>query len=80
MAIIGTFKSSEDGGYTGQLKTLTLNLKPVRFQPVKAETPNSPDFRILAADVEVGAGWKKIADVGRPGDRNERFRLYRRLR
>jgi len=24
-----------------------------------------------------GAGWRKLADVGRPGDRNERYRLYR---
>ena len=25
-----------------------------------------------------GAGWRKLADVGRPGDRGERYRLYRR--
>jgi hypothetical protein len=24
-----------------------------------------------------GAGWAKLADVGRPGDKSERFRLYR---
>lgn len=24
-----------------------------------------------------GAGWRKLADVGRPGDRGERYRLYR---
>jgi 4-amino-4-deoxy-L-arabinose transferase-like glycosyltransferase len=27
-----------------------------------------------------GAGWSKLADVGRPGDRGERFRLYRAAR
>jgi 4-amino-4-deoxy-L-arabinose transferase-like glycosyltransferase len=27
-----------------------------------------------------GAGWAKLADVGRPGDRSERFRLYRVLK
>jgi 4-amino-4-deoxy-L-arabinose transferase-like glycosyltransferase len=27
-----------------------------------------------------GGGWTKLADVGRPGDRNERFRLYRAVR
>jgi 4-amino-4-deoxy-L-arabinose transferase-like glycosyltransferase len=27
-----------------------------------------------------GAGWTKLADVGRPGDRSERFRLYRVLK
>lgn len=25
-----------------------------------------------------GPGWRKLADVGRPGDRGERYRLYRR--
>jgi hypothetical protein len=27
-----------------------------------------------------GGGWAKLADVGRPGDRNERFRLYRAVK
>jgi 4-amino-4-deoxy-L-arabinose transferase-like glycosyltransferase len=27
-----------------------------------------------------GAGWSKLADVGRPGDKNERFRLYRSVK
>jgi len=27
-----------------------------------------------------GAGWRKLADAGRPGDRGERYRLYRRGR
>jgi 4-amino-4-deoxy-L-arabinose transferase-like glycosyltransferase len=27
-----------------------------------------------------GAGWTKLADVGRPGDKGERFRLYRSLK
>jgi len=27
-----------------------------------------------------GAGWSKLADVGRPGDKGERFRLYRSLK
>ena len=27
-----------------------------------------------------GAGWAKLADVGRPGDRQERYRLYRLLK
>ena len=27
-----------------------------------------------------GAGWTKLADVGRPGDRGERFRLYRSVK
>jgi 4-amino-4-deoxy-L-arabinose transferase-like glycosyltransferase len=27
-----------------------------------------------------GAGWTKLADVGRPGDKSERFRLYRSVK
>jgi len=27
-----------------------------------------------------GEGWVKLVDVGRPGDRNERHRLYRATR
>jgi hypothetical protein len=27
-----------------------------------------------------GGRWTKLADVGRPGDRNERFRLYRSVK
>ena len=25
-----------------------------------------------------GAGWTQLADTGRPGDKGERFRLYRK--
>jgi 4-amino-4-deoxy-L-arabinose transferase-like glycosyltransferase len=28
-------------------------------------------------EITPGAGWRKLADVGRPGDRGERYRLYR---
>jgi 4-amino-4-deoxy-L-arabinose transferase-like glycosyltransferase len=34
--------------------------------------PKEEDFDVPTA------GWRKLADVGRPGDRNERYRLYRR--
>ena len=28
-------------------------------------------------EIAPGAGWRKLADVGRPGDKGERYRLYR---
>jgi len=28
-------------------------------------------------EITPGPGWRKLADVGRPGDRGERYRLYR---
>jgi len=29
------------------------------------------------SEITPGPGWRKVADVGRPGDRGERYRLYR---
>jgi uncharacterized protein (DUF736 family) len=64
MAAIGAFTRSSDGSYKGAIRTLVLNLKQVVFQPIRAETPNAPDFRILSAGVEIGAAWKKVARDG----------------
>jgi hypothetical protein len=37
----------------------------------------SPAHEVDAPGAVVGRRWVKIADVGRPGDRSERYRLYR---
>ena len=51
------------------------------FDPLKSDAcrllliqggPKEEEFDVPTA------GWRKLADVGRPGDRNERYRLYRR--
>ncbi|MDH1180089.1 DUF736 domain-containing protein [Achromobacter mucicolens] len=60
MANIGTF-TAQDNGYTGTVRTLTLNVK-VKFVPVeKTDNGKSPDFRIVVGGYEIGAAWKKIA-------------------
>lgn len=64
MAAIGAFTRTSEGSYQGGIRTLALNLKQVVFQPVRAETPNAPDFRVLAGGIEIGAGWKKVARDG----------------
>jgi 4-amino-4-deoxy-L-arabinose transferase-like glycosyltransferase len=53
----------------------------VRTQPYRAAHPNACRLLLVAGPPEreehaPGAGWAKIADVGRPGDRHERLRLY----
>lgn len=63
MATIGTFTKSE-AGFTGAVKTLTLNVK-AKFIPTEKESDKAPDFRILAGAVEFGAAWKKTAQNGR---------------
>ena len=59
MATIGTFTAS-DNGYTGWLKTLTLNIK-ARFAASEKDNDKAPDYRIFAGATEFGAAWKKTA-------------------
>jgi uncharacterized protein (DUF736 family) len=67
MANIGTFTAEKDG-FTGQLRTLTLNVKvKVKLIPNdKGDTENAPDFRLQAAGHDIGAAWKKTSEAGRP--------------
>ncbi|MEQ1698140.1 MAG: DUF736 domain-containing protein [Hyphomicrobiaceae bacterium] len=61
MPIIGTFKADKDG-YSGSIRTLTLNAK-VRFVATDQKpSPQSPDFRILSGTTEIGAAWRKTAE------------------
>jgi uncharacterized protein (DUF736 family) len=60
MATIGTFTAA-DNGYTGSVKTLTLNVK-AKFVATEKDNDKAPDFRIFASStVEFGAAWKKTA-------------------
>jgi uncharacterized protein (DUF736 family) len=57
MAAIGYVRKNEDGSYKGQLATLTLS-SPIEFVPLKdKKNEKSPDFRIMAGRVELGAAW-----------------------
>ena len=59
MATIGTFTASNNG-FTGSVKTLTLNVKAT-FVATEKENDKAPDYRILAGATEFGAAWKKTA-------------------
>ena len=59
MATIGAFAASDDG-YTGAIKTLTLNMK-ARFAASEKDNDKAPDYRIFAGTTEFGAAWKKTA-------------------
>ena len=64
MANIGTFTADKDG-FTGTLRTLTLNVKVKLVTNDKGSNENAPDVRIQAAGYDVGAGWKKTSEAGR---------------
>ncbi|WP_407158223.1 DUF736 domain-containing protein [Bradyrhizobium sp. STM 3557] len=59
MSTIGTFTASGNG-YTGSIKTLTLNVK-AKFVASEKDHEKAPDYRIFAGPTEFGAAWKKTA-------------------
>ena len=64
MATIGTFTKNETGGFSGAVKTLTLNVK-AQFRPAEKMNDKTPDFRIFAGQTEFGAAWKQTSKDGR---------------
>jgi uncharacterized protein (DUF736 family) len=64
MATIGTFTKSDNGDFTGAVKTLTLNVK-TKIARSEKENDKAPDFRIFAGQTEFGAAWKKTSGAGR---------------
>jgi uncharacterized protein (DUF736 family) len=64
MAQIGTFTRGDDGSFTGIIRTLHINTKAI-IRPVAKEGERSPDYRVAANGVELGAGWSRTAkDTG----------------
>jgi len=64
MANIGTFTTDKDG-FTGTLRTLTLNVKVKLVPNDKGNSENAPDFRLQAAGHDIGAAWNKTSEAGR---------------
>ena len=60
MATIGTFTAQGDG-YTGSIKTLTLNVK-ARLERIENPSDKGPHFRIYSGAVELGAAWQKHSE------------------
>lgn len=66
MANIGTF-TAENDGFTGTLRTLTLNVKVQLVPNDKGDNSNAPDFRLQAVgSYDIGAAWRKASEAGRP--------------
>lgn len=65
MATIGTFTRTEDGGYAGAIRTLSLNVRQAQLRPHDKTDDKAPDFRIFAAGVEFGAAWKRTSRENR---------------
>ena len=64
---IGTFVATADG-FEGRLTILALHTELTLVPAEPSDSENAPDYRVLAGDWgdtrEVGAGWKRIRDIG----------------
>lgn len=65
MANIGIF-IAEKYGFTGTLRTLTLNVKVKLVPNDKGDNESAPDHRLQAAGHDIGAAWKKTSEAGHP--------------
>ena len=58
MPSIGRVTKQVDGSYKGHLATLSIR-KNIEIIPLKGTKGDQPNFRVMAGDIEVGAGWTK---------------------
>ena len=57
MATIGTVTRQDDGRYAGELRTVSLRVD-IEIVPIADKaSANLPDYRVLADDLDIGAGW-----------------------
>jgi uncharacterized protein (DUF736 family) len=65
MAHIGSFTRTTDG-YSGRLRTLTLDVELALVPADKSDAEKAPDYRIYIGEdadgAEVGAGWKRTGE------------------
>ena len=62
MAAIGYVTKQENGGFKGQLKTLSIRAD-IDIIPNRSKTNDAhPDFRVLTSGVEIGAGWVRVGE------------------
>ena len=63
MPAIGYVTKQANGGYRGQLKTLSIRAE-IDLVPNTGKTAeNQPDFRVLTKGYEIGAGWLRTGET-----------------
>ena len=62
MSQIGSFTRSNDGIYTGTIKTLAIDAKARLVPSDPASTSDkAPDLRVIVSGVEIGAAWRRTS-------------------
>jgi uncharacterized protein (DUF736 family) len=67
MATIGSFTAGKDG-YTGTIRTLTVNVKARIVANDQKKSDGAPDFRVYAGNAELGAAWRARTGGDAPRD------------
>jgi uncharacterized protein (DUF736 family) len=63
MAAIGTVTKTSSGSFKGQLRTLSIRAEIEIVANARKTTEAQPDYRVLAGDVELGAGWIRHSET-----------------
>jgi uncharacterized protein (DUF736 family) len=63
MPAIGHVTRNENGGFKGQLKTLSIRTEIDIVPNDKKTSDAQPDYRVLSDGIEVGAGWTRRSET-----------------
>lgn len=59
MSVIGVFTPTKEGGWSGTIRTLTIEAK-LRFVPNdNLDSDRAPAFKVFVGRFEVGAAWRE---------------------
>jgi uncharacterized protein (DUF736 family) len=68
MSVIGTFTHHKDGGWTGTIRTLTINAKLRLIPNDKRDGDNAPAFRVFVGQSRIGDAWAARSGGDSPKD------------
>ena len=63
MPAIGYVTKQSNGGFKGQLKTLSIRADIEVVPNTTKSADNQPDFRVLTKGYEIGAGWVRTGET-----------------
>lgn len=63
MPAIGYVTKLENGGYKGQLKTLTIRADIDLVPNAMKNGDSQPDYRVLTQGIEIGAAWIRTGET-----------------
>jgi uncharacterized protein (DUF736 family) len=63
MPAIGLVTRTSNGGFKGQLRTLSINASVEIVPNESKSTDAQPDYRVLSEGTEIGAGWMRHSET-----------------